>query len=372
MQCKFCGAELPAGAYKCDMCGQNIHSKKTAMEGGMFGDALMTAPTEYKSVPVKEPSKLPKIIGISAAALVVVVGIIIALVIFMKPKAPADQLIDSIFKTGGLNSLEFTLKSTDSETGMEEKSTGYYVFDSKEKEARLFVMDDKKEKIKLYVYTPSGSYVVNQVTKEVYGAKNGNFEGDEYAVYAGDVNFYVLERNQETGQYMYDVITAMRKESWDDFYVAIAKAFGLYNNNNNMEQNTAAVDGIRNAVETIKKDLKDKDKQKDVFNFSSSKESGFTVCKMEPGFTQILTYLFSLGGDMLDEETKQGLQMMVALSGLAGQSKISIDISLSGGRIANGMISVNGTVTSITTQNANKAEIPARADEFYRAYTRNK
>ena len=83
MQCKFCGAELPAGAYKCDMCGQNIHSKKTPMEGGMFGDVLMTAPTEYKSIPIKEPSKLPKIIGISAAALVVVVGIIIALVIFL-------------------------------------------------------------------------------------------------------------------------------------------------------------------------------------------------------------------------------------------------------------------------------------------------
>ncbi|MBR5659159.1 MAG: hypothetical protein IKX10_07205 [Lachnospiraceae bacterium] len=377
MQCKFCGAELPAGAYKCDMCGQNIHSKKTPMEGGMFGDVLMTAPTEYKSVPIKEPSKLPKIIAISAAALVVVVGIIIALVIFLKPKKPVDQLIDGFFKTGALDSMEIILKTT--EEGVEEKITGYYEFDEKEKEGRLFMMNEKKKENRMYVFTPSASYIVKEVTPEEYGRKNGktNFEGHEYTTYASDLYYYVLERDEEKGKYIYDILAAMRKDSWDDFYEALAKYMGLYSNSNKTEQNQAAVDEVRNAIETVKKDLKDSDKQKNVFHFSTTKENGLTVCKLNPSFTDIISYLIGVAGNTLDEETKQGLMMYAALSALTGQSNtISVDIAISEGHISNGMINSEDSdmlgMTTFTIQNANKTQTPGRADEFYRAYTRCK
>ncbi|MBR6364681.1 MAG: hypothetical protein IKS10_01080 [Lachnospiraceae bacterium] len=375
MQCKFCGAELPAGAYKCDMCGQNIRSKKTTMEGGMFGDVLMTAPTEYKSVPMKEPSKLPKIIAISVAALVVIAGIIVALMIFMKPKKPIDQLIDSLFKTGSLDSMEISLNVASGVS--EEKTTGYYEFDSREKEARLFMLDEKRENIRMYLFTPHGSYIVKQVTAEEYGKKNGGarFEGNEYAAYAGDAFFYILERDQETGQYAYDIITAMRKGSWDDFYVALAKFTGQYNDRNTADVNNAAVDAIRNAIETVKKDLQDEDKQKNVFHLTQSKESGMNVFKMNPSLTDILTYLVTIGGNALDEDMQQELKMLAALGALAGQSSMSLDLSLSNGRIASGMFSSSSdsaSVTSFTIQNANKAETPGRADEFYRAYSKNK
>lgn len=377
MQCKFCGAELPAGAYKCDMCGQNIHSKKTPMEGGMFGDVLMTAPTEYKSIPIKEPSKLPKIIGISAAALVVVVGIIIALVIFLKPKKPVDQLIDGFFKTGSLDSMEIILKTT--EDDVEEKVTGYYEFDAKEKEGRLFMMNEKKKENQLFVFTPGGSYNVREVSAEEYAQKNSSAssEGSDYKTYAGDVYYYVIERDLEKGMYIYDIIAAMRKDSWDDFYEALAKYTGLYNDENNMEQNKAAVDKLRNAIETVKKDLKDSDKQKDVFHFTTAKENGLTVCKLNPSFTDIISYLIGVAGDALDEDTKQGLMMYAALSALTGQSNtISIDLAISEGHISNGMINPTDSdmigMTSFTIQNANRTKTPGRADEFYRAYTRSK
>lgn len=376
MTCKFCGAELPAGAYKCDMCGQNIHSKKTAGEGGMFGDVLMTAQTEYKSVPMKEPSKLPKIIAIAAAALIVVVGIIIALVIFLKPKKPVDQFIDSFFNTGALDSMEISLKTMENE--VEVKSTLYYVFDSKEKEARLFFLDDKRENIKMYIFTPNGSYIVKQVEKVVFAQKDGgmNYEGDEYSTYAGDANFYVLERNQKTGQYVYDVIVAMRKDNHDDFYTAVTKLIGAYKDENTKDQNQKAIDAVKNAFETIKTDLHDEDKQKSIFGFSTTKSSGGTDVKIEPEFTSILAYLLTLGADVMDEEMTQTVQMITALAALSPtKPKIGVNVTVSGGKITNFMYSQSQetvNVTSISIQNMNKTEIPARADEFYKAYTKNK
>ena len=300
MTCKFCGAELPAGAYKCDMCGQNIRSKKTATEGGMFGDVLMTAPTEYKSVPMKEPSKLPKIIAIVVAALVVIVGAVIALMIFMKPKKPVDQFIDSFFKTGALDSMEISLKTM--ENGVEVKTSAYYVYDSKEKEARLFLLDDKRENIKLYIFTPGASYIVNQVDNSVYSAKNSmTYEGDEYATYFGDANFYLLEKNEKIGPAIYDAITAMRKDNHDDFYVAVAKILGQYSNENLQEDNDKAVANIKTALDTIKADLRDTDKQKSIFGFSSNKNSGLDI-SFEPEFTSILTYALQVASGALDEE----------------------------------------------------------------------
>lgn len=376
MTCKFCGAELPAGAYKCDMCGQNIHSKKTVNEGGMFGDVLMTAQTEYKSVPMKEPSKLPKIIGISAAALVVVVGIIIALVIFLKPKKPVDQFIDSFFNTGALDSMEITLKTMENE--VEVKSTLYYVFDSREKEARLFFLDDKRENIKMYIFSPNGSYIVNQVNNEVYSQKTGgmNYEGDEYATFFGDANFYLLERNQTNGQYIYDAIVAMRKDNHDDFYTAIAKYMGLYNNTNGPDQNQAAVDNVKKVFDTIKADLHDEDKQKNVFKYSTSKISGVTDVKFEPEFVSIMAYAMQVAGGVLNEEMTQSVQMIAALATLSPtKPSIGLDVSITGGKITNCMFSLTTdklSVTSFSIQNMNKTEIPARADEFYRAYTKNK
>ena len=212
---------------------------------------------------------------------------------------------------------------------------------------------------------------------EEYGKKNGGarFEGNEYAAYAGDAFFYILERDQETGQYAYDIITAMRKGSWDDFYVALAKFTGQYNDRNTADVNNAAVDAIRNAIETVKKDLQDEDKQKNVFHLTQSKESGMNVFKMNPSLTDILTYLVTIGGNALDEDMQQELKMLAALGALAGQSSMSLDLSLSNGRIASGMFSSSSdsaSVTSFTIQNANKAETPGRADEFYRAYSKNK
>ncbi len=374
MTCKFCGAELPAGAYKCDMCGQNIRAKKTATEGGMFGDVLMTAPTEYKSVPMKEPSKLPKIIAIVVAALVVIVGAVIAFMIFLKPKKPVDQFIDSFFKTGALDSMEFTYKTM--ENGVEVKTTGYYEFDSKEKEARLFLLDEKRENIKLFIFTPTGSYIVNQVDNKVYAAKNGgNFEGDEYAVYFGDANFYLLERNQETGPAAYDAIMAMRKDNHDDFYVAVAKLLGQYSNENLQEDNDKAVAAIKTALDTIKADLRDTDKQKSIFGFSSDNTVGLDI-KFEPDFTSILTYGLQVVGGALDEEMSQSVQMIAALAALSPtKPSVALSVSLTGGKISNCSLSVTQetpVVTSISIQNMNKTEIPARADEFYKAYTKNK
>ncbi|MBR5349340.1 MAG: hypothetical protein IK125_08995 [Lachnospiraceae bacterium] len=377
MICKFCGAEIPAGAYKCDMCGQNIHSKKTPSEGGMFGDVLMTAQTEYKSVPMKEPSKLPKIIAISVAALVVIAGIVIALMIFLKPKKEIDQFIDSFFNTGALDSMEISLNTT--KDGFEVKSTGYYVFDSKAKEIRLFLIDEKKEDIKMYIFTPAASYLVKQVSQEVYSQKNGGtrYEGDEFATYYGDAYFYLLERNLETGPSIYEAIMAMRKDDHDAFYTALTKLTGQYKDTNTADQNRQAVDTVKKAFETIKTDLKDEDKQKSVFGFTMTKANSTLNCKFEPEFASIFTYGLTIAGGALDEQTAQMLLMFQQLAALSpNKPSISLDLSVSGGKIRNGNFSMTAqgeaSVTSFSILNMNKTDIPARADEFYKAYTKSK
>ena len=376
MVCKFCGAEVPAGAYKCDMCGQNIHSKKTPAEGGMFGDVLMTAQTEYKSVPMKEPSKLPKIIAISVAALVVVVGIVIALMIFLKPKKQIDQFIDSFFNTGALDSMEISINTN--EGGFEVKSTGYYVFDSKEREIRLYLIDEKKEDIKMYIFTPSGSYLVKQVSQEIYAQKVGgtHYEGDEFATYFGDAYFYLLERNLETGPYIYEAIQAMRKDDHDAFYTAVAKLTGQYNNNNTAETNQKAFDTVKNAFETVKSDLRDEAKQKSVFGFTMTKAGSYLNCKFEPEFSAILAYGLTVAGGAVTEEMNQMITMIQALAALSPEKPaISLELSITGGKITNGTYSMTQgttTVTSFSIQNMNKTDIPARADEFYKAYKKCK
>jgi len=375
MKCKFCGAELPAGAFMCDMCGHNVNEKKITQEGGIYGDAMMTAPTDYVSVPIKEPSKWPKIIGISAAALVVVIGIIIALVILLKPKKPVDQLINSVFKTGALDSAEATM--TLSEAEQLTRTSLYYVFDSKEKEARLFTWNEDSKAGQLSIFTPSGYYAVRKVEPEEYEKKSigKDYEGDEYTTFQGESTFYVLERDTESKKYLYDMIVAMRKDDRDDFYSALEKMINASNSdkvNNNMSADT-----IRKLVENIKTDLRDEDKQKDVFNFSSSKEKGFTVCKMSPSFMGIVNYGVTAVSDVISEEQKQGLLMIAALASLGNSTpKFELTTSLLNGRISSASFSMDTgddvRVYSLTLQKQNKADIPALASEYYKAYTKNK